>query len=144
MEIGKGSIVEWNNNSNAYSVRIGARAIVTDNFNGESHSVLRVKWLDDKANGQHNGGYAMCNFDIIKNNTSTPKRIPQNNIRQFEFTPSGKDIALFLAQLLKDKDFNIDEPMTDNYLLEVGYELGWIEDHTQYIISKLRAKFIIE
>ena len=103
-----------------------------------------VKWFDDKSNGQKDGYYDISNFEVVKVVEPISKRIPQNDNRSFKFSPSGKDIALFLSQLLKDDEFNIDDPITDNYLIEVGYELGWTDENSKYVISILKEKLIIK
>jgi hypothetical protein len=43
----------------------------------------------------------------------------------------------FIAELLKDPTLNLNEPIVDNYLFEVGYELGWELDKTKDIINFL-------
>jgi hypothetical protein len=144
MKLGKGSIVVWNNKISCYSAEKGASAEVTSDYNGGLSEFLMVKWFDDKSNGQKDGYYDISNFEVVKVVEPISKRIPQNDNRSFKFSPSGKDIALFLSQLLKDDEFNIDDPITDNYLIEVGYELGWTDENSKYVISILKEKLIIK
>lgn len=145
MKLGKGSIVVWNGNSSCYSAKKGALAEVEFDYNGGFGEFLMVKWLDERSNGQGDGGYDRSNFEVVKIIEPKTKRIAQNKNRfPFEFTSSGKDIALFLSQLLKDDEFNIDDPITDAYLMEVGYELGWEESHSWYVISELKERLTIK
>lgn len=54
--------------------------------------------------------------------------------------PMGIKAFQFIAQLLKDKDLDLSEPMVDNYLFEVGYELGWAQTDTVEVIKYLELK----
>lgn len=46
----------------------------------------------------------------------------------------------FIAKLMEDPSVDLNEPMVDNYLFEVGYELGWELHTTQGIIKYLELK----
>lgn len=50
--------------SGYYSARFGARVEVEFDYTGED--TISVKWLDDLANGQMNGGYFFDNFIFEK------------------------------------------------------------------------------
>ena len=50
----------------------------------------------------------------------------------------GVQAFKFIAELLKDKDLDLNEPMVDNYLFEVGYELGWEKGQTMRVINYLK------
>lgn len=63
--------------------------------------------------------------------------------REVEFTQLGRTITMFLSQLLRDKNVDLNKPMTDTYLMEVGYEMGLIEVETEYIITELRLMGIV-
>ena len=43
--------------------------------------------------------------------------------REYNFTQMGKIVTMFLTQLLRDKNVDLNKPMTDTYLFEVGYEM---------------------
>ena len=47
--------------------------------------------------------------------------------RELKLTQDGRIISMFLHILRSDPDFNIDEPITDTYLFEVGHECGLSE-----------------
>ena len=64
--------------------------------------------------------------------------------REFKFTQVGKTTTMFLLQLLKDKDFDLDQPITDTYFFEVGYEMGLSGDQLQHIINELKAMGIVD
>jgi hypothetical protein len=51
---------------------------------------------------------------------------------------------MFLTQLLRDKKVDINKPMTDTYLFEVGYEMGLSEDNIMKIISELKTMGIVD
>jgi hypothetical protein len=146
MRITKGSILEYRETLSGYAARGGARAEVTSDYNGSTTGYVNVHWLDEKANGQQDGGYNIDQFDIVEINTPIEDKLvscrgKQNDNRVLKFGDAGKSIALFLSQLLKDPDFNIDEPMTDTYLSEVGSELGWSDAVTKDTIEKLLTLF---
>ena len=46
----------------------------------------------------------------------------------------------FISQLLTDPYLDLNEPMVDGYLFEVGYELGWEQHETVEIIKYLKLK----
>jgi hypothetical protein len=54
--------------------------------------------------------------------------------------PLGIYSFKFIAQLVKDKDLDLTLPMVDNYLFEVGYELGWSMETTVKVIDYLKRK----
>jgi hypothetical protein len=146
MKIAKGSILKYKETIKGYAAREGARAEVISDYDGNSTFYVNVHWLDEKANGQNDGGYNIDQFDIVEINTPIEDRPisargSQNDTRVLKFDDTGKSIALFLSQLLKDPDFNIDEPMTDTYLSEVGFELGWTDAKTKKTVKKLLTLF---
>lgn len=148
MIITKGSILEYKETIKGYSARGGARAEVTSDYNEEYTRYVNVHWLDEKSNGQNDGGYIFEYFNIIEINTPIEDKLvssrgKQNDNRVLKFGDDGKSVALFLSQLLKDKDFDLDEQMTDTYLYQVGFELGWSEEETKDIIFTLKIKNLI-
>ena len=64
--------------------------------------------------------------------------------REIKFTQIGRIVTLYLAQLLRDKDVDINKPMTDTYLFEIGYELGLSEEQTRNIMSELKTMGIVD
>jgi hypothetical protein len=46
----------------------------------------------------------------------------------------------FIANLLKDPTLDMNEPIVDNYLFEVGYEMGWELDKTKEVIKWLELR----
>ena len=64
--------------------------------------------------------------------------------REYNFTQMGKIVTIFLAQLLRDKKVDLDKPMTDTYLFEIGYEMGLSEDNIMKIISELKTMGIVD
>jgi hypothetical protein len=64
--------------------------------------------------------------------------------REYNFTQMGKIVTMFLAQLLRDKKVDLDKPMTDTYLFEVGYEMGLSEDNIMMIKSELKTMGIVD
>lgn len=64
--------------------------------------------------------------------------------REIKFTQIGRIVTMYLAQLLRDKEVDINEPMTDTYLFEIGYEMGLSEEQTRKIISELRVMGIVD
>jgi hypothetical protein len=54
--------------------------------------------------------------------------------------PMGVKAFKFISQLLTDPSLDLDEPMVDNYLFEVGYELGWEQIETEQVIRYLELK----
>lgn len=58
--------------------------------------------------------------------------------------PMGIKAFKFISQLLTDPALDLNEPMVDNYLFEVGYELGWPETETNELIQwmKLRGMLV--
>jgi hypothetical protein len=64
--------------------------------------------------------------------------------REYNFTQMGRIVTIFLAQLLRDKKVDLDKPMTDTYLFEIGYEMGLSEDNIMKIISELKTMGIVD
>ena len=64
--------------------------------------------------------------------------------REYNFTQMGKIVTMFLTQLLRDKKVDLDKPMTDTYLFEVGDEMGLSEDNIMKIISELKTMGIVD
>jgi hypothetical protein len=63
--IPKDSILEWVETRKFYNVIGGAKARVTEDYTTEDKSndlCIQVEWLDEKANGQENGGYLLGMF----------------------------------------------------------------------------------
>ena len=54
--IPKGSILKWRKEIPYYSAKGGARAKVVQDYTTQSNYIY-VEWIDEKANGQGNGGY---------------------------------------------------------------------------------------
>lgn len=46
----------------------------------------------------------------------------------------------FIAQLLNDPKLDLNEPMIDSYLFEVGYELGWEQSETGDVITFMKRQ----
>jgi hypothetical protein len=64
--------------------------------------------------------------------------------KEYNFTQMGKIVTMFLTQLLRDKGVDLNKPMTDTYLFEVGYEMGLSEDNIMKIISELKTMGIVD
>ena len=64
--------------------------------------------------------------------------------REMKFTLDGKIVARFLNVLLRDPDFNLEEPITDTYMFEVGHEIGITQDQVVGIIVTLKEMKIIQ
>jgi len=64
--------------------------------------------------------------------------------REIKFTQIGRIVTMYLAQLLRDKEVDINEPMTDTYLFEIGYEMGLSEDNIMKIVSELKTMGIVD
>jgi hypothetical protein len=64
--------------------------------------------------------------------------------REYNFTQMGKIVTMFLTQLLRDKKVDLDKPMTDTYLFEVGYEMGLSEDNIMMIKGELKTMGIVD
>lgn len=57
--------------------------------------------------------------------------------------PMGIKAFQFIAELLKDTDLDLNEPIVDNYLFEVGYEFGWPQDETVEVIKFLKLRSML-
>ena len=64
--------------------------------------------------------------------------------REMKFTLDGRIVARFLNVLLRDPDFNLDEPITDTYMFEVGNEIGITQDQVVGIIVTLKEMKIVK
>jgi hypothetical protein len=64
--------------------------------------------------------------------------------RELKLTQDGRIISMFLHMLRSDPDFDIDEPITDTYLFEVGYECGLSDQEIQVIVMMLVNMGLIE
>ena len=64
--------------------------------------------------------------------------------REYNFTQMGKIVTMFLTRLLRDKEVDLNKPMTDTYLFEVGYEMELSEDNIMKIVSKLKTMGIVD
>jgi hypothetical protein len=64
--------------------------------------------------------------------------------REMKFTLDGRIVARFLNVLLRDPDFNLDEPITDTYMFEVGNEIGISRSQVKMIIITLKAMEIVK
>ena len=64
--------------------------------------------------------------------------------REMKFTTDGRIVAMFLRILLRDEDLNLDEPITDTYMFEVGHEIGITQDQVNGIIITLKVMGIIK
>jgi hypothetical protein len=94
--IPKGSIVEWGETIKFFSAIGGAKAIVLEDYTTEHESndkCINVEWLDDKANGQSNGGY---HLDMFKEEFDKPMKIID--------TTMGKDMVEDIIQKLIQLD----------------------------------------
>ena len=58
--------------------------------------------------------------------------------REYNFTQMGKIVTMFLTRLLRDKEVDLNKPMTDTYLFEVGYEMELSEDNIIKIVSRIK------
>ena len=54
--------------------------------------------------------------------------------------PMGAKAFKFISQLMTDSALDLGEPMVDNYLFEVGYELGWEQVETEQVIRYMELK----
>jgi hypothetical protein len=52
----------------------------------------------------------------------------------------GIKAFVFISQLMRDPSLDLNEPMVDNYLFEVGYELGWEQVETEQVIRYMKLK----
>jgi hypothetical protein len=52
--------------------------------------------------------------------------------------PMGVKAFKFISQLLNDSDLDLNEPIVDAYLFEVGYELGWEQSETDDVIKFMK------
>jgi len=61
----------------------------------------------------------------------------RNTKREFQVSQHNEAIGAYklIAELMKDPEFDIYEPMTDTYLQEVGYILGWKVETTMRIVG---------
>jgi hypothetical protein len=94
--IPKGSIVEWRETIKYYNTKKGAKARVLEDYTTEHESndkCINVEWLDDKANGQSNGGY---HLDMFKEEFDKPMKIID--------TTMGKDMVEDIIQKLIQLD----------------------------------------
>jgi hypothetical protein len=64
--------------------------------------------------------------------------------REIKFTQDGKIVAMFLKKLLRDPDFDLNEPITDTYMFEVGHEAGITRSQVKMIIITLKAMEIVK
>ena len=64
--------------------------------------------------------------------------------RELKLTQDGRIISMFLHILRSDPDFNIDEPITDTYLFEVGHECGLSKKEVKVIIMMLVDNELME
>ena len=64
--------------------------------------------------------------------------------REYNFTQMGKIVTMFLTRLLRDKEVDLNKPMTDTYLFEIGYEMGLSEDNIMKIVSELKTMGIVD
>ena len=48
-----------------YTAKKGAKAIYEGSFEQWGEEWIKVKWIDDKANGQEDGGYSAYNFTKV-------------------------------------------------------------------------------
>ena len=64
--------------------------------------------------------------------------------REYNFTQMGKIVTMFLTRLLRDKEVDLNKPMTDTYLFEVGYEMELSEDNIVKIVSELKTMGIVD
>ncbi len=110
--IPKGSIVIWDYSRKYYSVKGGAKAIVSEDYK-EDEETIKVEWIDGRRNNQENGGYFR---DMFKEEFELPKeevaptelcKIPQTH----EFV---KDI------IAKLKVIDVDGETMQYILEEVG------------------------
>ena len=47
---------------------------------------------------------------------------------------------MLIGKLMQDPTLDLSEPIVDNYLFEVGYELGWELTTTKQVIKYLESK----
>ena len=57
--------------------------------------------------------------------------------REFQVPNHNEAIGAYkmIALMMADPDFHIGDPMTDTYLLELGYEIGWRPETTMRVIE---------
>ena len=61
----------------------------------------------------------------------------RNTKREFKVPTTNETIGAYslIRELMKDPEFDIYEPMTDTYLQEIGYSLGWKVETTMRIVE---------
>jgi hypothetical protein len=64
--------------------------------------------------------------------------------REMKFTTDGRIVAMFLRILLRDENLNLNEPITDTYMFEVGNEIGITQDQVVGIIITLKEMKIVK
>lgn len=64
--------------------------------------------------------------------------------REIKFTLDGKIVARFLHILFRDPDFDMNEPITDTYMFEVGHEIGITQEQVVGILVTLKEMKIIK
>jgi hypothetical protein len=64
--------------------------------------------------------------------------------REIKFTLDGKIVARFLHILFRDPDLNLDEPITDTYMFEIGHEIGITQEQVVGILVTLKEMKIIQ
>lgn len=117
--IPKDSIVEWKEERNHYNVKGGAKARVTEDYTTEHESndkCILVEWLDEKANGQNNGGYYLEMF--------------KENFVQLEWLDEKPSVPTFLCY--SDDNHNI-----VNDVISKLKDIGVDGETMQYIIEQV-------
>jgi len=61
----------------------------------------------------------------------------RNTKREFQVSKHNDAIGAYklIAELMKDPEFDIYEPMTDTYLQEIGYSIGLRPETTMRIVE---------
>jgi hypothetical protein len=73
---------------------------------------------------------------MIRNDMKREFQVPNHN-------PLIVGAYQLIAQLMKDPTFAIADPMTDAYLQEVGYEIGWRPETTMRIVEFMYDKNLL-
>jgi hypothetical protein len=113
--IPKGSIVEWRETIKYFSAIGGAKAIVLEDYTTEHESndkTIQVEWIDEKANGQSNGGYYLEKFKDNFEQSKPPT-----------FLCHSDDIHNVVKDVIqKLKDIEVDGETMQYILQQVGME----------------------
>ena len=66
------------------------------------------------------------------------------NNREVKVTQEGQNVFMFIAELLNNKEFDINGPITDTYLHEVGWFVGLSIEKRNRVIKFLLSNNLLE